>query len=214
MNGQEALLVFLIILLILYTTSQRFKDVVDKGAGRGRKMVMGESKDVATVQAEAPSEDEDGPVKPPVAQVAEKTPEQAATAENTEHFSNCSGADQQMQQDLSNMCEGGDYSYAVNEFGAPGMDYKDWVAAQSVDPAVVKNHAEFVSDRARLREGNLLGSTYSPDMHMSYDPISWGGLRRPQAVPVCNPTQVPDVDYNLYNTESTFSWKSGSSALH
>jgi len=71
-----------------------------------------------------------------------------------------------------------------------------------------------VSDRARLREGNVLGSTWTPDMHMSYDPISWGGLRRPQAVAVCNPTQVPDVDYNLYNTESTFNWKSGSGALH
>ena len=123
-----------------------------------------------------------------------------------EHFTNCADLTPVI---LAGMCGDDDkFSYAINEFGAPGLEYKDWVTSQSVDPQVLKNHAEFVKDRISDNPQNITGRTYSPDMHDSYDPIFWIGLRRPQAVPVCNPTQVPDTDYNLYETRPKFTWRS------
>ena len=124
-----------------------------------------------------------------------------------EHFAACTDLDN--KQLLAEMCgEDDKFPYAVNEFGAPGMTYKDWVASQSVDTQVIKNHAEFVKDRLGNNTQNITGRTYSPDSHDSYDPIPWVGLRRPQAVAVCNPTQVSDVDYDLYSKNPTFTWKS------
>lgn len=122
------------------------------------------------------------------------TPEQKAMAENIESFSGGSA-------DCS-----GDLAYAVDEFGAPGMEYKDWVASQSVGTDVLINHATFVKDRIKSTGQNITGRTYSPDSHDSYDPIPWIGLRRPQAVPVDNPTQVPDVDKSLYSAKSSLRW--------
>ena len=126
------------------------------------------------------------------------TPEQAATAENVEHF---------LQSNDCSPCAGDDYPYAVNEFGAPGMSYKDWVATQSVDAAVIKNHAEFVKDRVKTRGVNLIGATYSPDSHTS-DQVHWIGLRRPQAVRVDNPTQVPDMNLDWFDKKAKFTWDS------
>lgn len=133
-----------------------------------------------------------------------KTPEKEAFEENTEYFGNCT-------MDVTghaNVCSDDGYKYAFNDFGAPGADFKDWVASQAVDLQVIKNHAEYVSDRDATTTQNITGRTFSPDAHDSYDPIPWVGLRRPQAVPTCNPTQVPDVDYNLYEKDAKFTWKS------
>lgn len=135
------------------------------------------------------------------------SPEVKSQLENAEYFTTCK-SDADAKKALDCLCDpDGDFAYAVNEFGGPGMDYKDWVTAQSVDPAVIKNHAGFVKDQTKSNV-NITGRTYSPDSHDSYDPVPWQGLFRPQAVPVCNPTQVPDVDYDLYNKERKFAWKS------
>jgi hypothetical protein len=134
-------------------------------------------------------------------------PERCSLAENSEYFTSC-----QDPAEMASACASdanGNFAYAVDEFGAPGLDFKDWVTSQSVDPQVLKNHAEFVADRLGTdNPQNITGRTYSPDSHDSYDPIPWVGLRRPQAVAVCNPTQVSDVDYNLYETKPKFTWSS------
>lgn len=98
-------------------------------------------------------------------------------------------------------------SYALNDYGAPGVDYKDWVAAQAIDSQVVKNHAEFVKDRIGADGQNITGRTHTPDT-LEGQETPWIGLRRPQAVAVCNPTQVADVDYNWYAKKPTFTWSS------
>lgn len=134
-------------------------------------------------------------------------PEKASLRENSEYFTECASNEAQKSID----CGADDkFEYAVYEFGAPGMSYKDWVASQAVDPQVIANHAEFVKDRSALAGGpqNLTGRTYSPDSHQS-DQIVWQGLRRPEAVATCNPDQVPDVDYSWYRTTPSFTWKSG-----
>lgn len=87
-------------------------------------------------------------------------------------------------------------------------DYSEWIASQAVDRQVIKNHSDFVKDRLTNDTQNTIGRTYSPDSHMSYDPTPWLGLRRPQAVKVDNPTQVVDVDYDLYSKKPTFTWTS------
>lgn len=134
------------------------------------------------------------------------TPEAASIAEQAEYFTGCQ--DNTMTDAQMNCyCGDTDLAYAVNEFGAPGMEYKDWVAAQAVDPAVIKNHAEWVKDRISEGSLNVTGRTFSPDSHDSYDPIPWVGIRgRPQAVAVCNPTQVPDVNYDLYENKQKLTW--------
>jgi len=134
-------------------------------------------------------------------------PEQNATTENAEYFTACGAGAGGLGNEIS--CGKDDsIAYAIDEFGAPGMEFKDWVTAQAVDPQVMNNHSEFVKDRIKGNPQNILGRTHSPDSHDSYDPIPWVGLRRPEAVKVCNPTQVSDVNYNLYETSPKFTWRS------
>lgn len=104
-------------------------------------------------------------------------------------------------------CDGNN-TYAVSEFGGPGLTYSDYVKTQGVDPKILENQAKFVADKNRNPSGNITGRVWSPDRHTSYDPIAWVGFRRPQAVAQCNPTQVPDLDLTLYETRPTFTWKS------
>lgn len=121
--------------------------------------------------------------------------------ENTEYFSAC-GEDNAASQVLDCVCgDKPDVSFAKFDYGAANMDYKEYVASQAVDDKVVENHLQFVRDRKGLGpEGEFItGRTYSPDSHDSYDPVPWVGIRgRPQAVEQCNPTQVPDLDTNLF----------------
>jgi len=127
--------------------------------------------------------------------------EKAAFTENIEYFNTCG---EQIAQNMDG-CVNSPMTYAINAYGMPGADYTDWVKSQAVDPQVISNHTEFVQDR--LGDNQLAtGRTYSPDSNDSYEPIPWQGLRRPQAVPVCNPTQVPDVDYNLYESKTKLKW--------
>lgn len=133
--------------------------------------------------------------------------EKKAAAEHLEYFENCQDS-ADLKNAMAGDCTDDKFSYAVNSFGAPDLSFSDWVAAQAVETDVIKNHAEFVKDRANTKTQNILGRTYSPDSHESYDPIPWVGLRRPQAVTTCNPTQVPDVNYDLYNAKPTFTWSS------
>lgn len=137
------------------------------------------------------------------------SPEKDAIKENAEYFAGCKDSSE-MKKALDCMCDGDDkFEYAINEFGGPGMEFKDWVTSQSVDPQVLKNHAEFVKDRTGNNTQNITGRTYSPDSHMSFESMPWVGLRRPQAVPVCgNTAQVPDIDYSAFETKPKFTWSS------
>ena len=128
-----------------------------------------------------------------------------------EHFQVCNDPDE-IKKITENTCEGQDtFSYATNEYGAPGMDYKAWVTSQSVGDDVIKNHQQYIADRTTIEGGGsgayFTGRTMSPDSHDSYDPIPWIGLRRPQYVEQCNPTQVPDVDTSLFKSNNQFCFK-------
>lgn len=138
----------------------------------------------------------------------------AALAQNIEFFSSCKDA-VDPTKGLDCTSDDNRASYAVNEFGAPGLDYSDWVKAQGVDPEVRKNHAEFINERiggAGVQGAITTGRTYSPDANDSYDPYPWIGIRgRPAAVPVCNPTQMPDTDFDYYPTQRKMTWNSSPS---
>lgn len=123
-----------------------------------------------------------------------------AMKENAEYFAVCNDQGE-VNKVLDCVCDANDpLNFAVWDYGAAGMSYQDYVASQAVDNKVITNHAQFVRDRKGLGpEGEFItGRTYSPDSHDSYDPIPWVGLQRPRYVQQCNPTQVPDVDTNLY----------------
>lgn len=118
--------------------------------------------------------------------------------ENNEYFA--TGCSAPFNADQGPSCSA-DNQFAKYEYGAPNMDYKEFVASQAVDEKVIANHLEFVRERRGLGpEGEFTtGRTYSPDSHDSYDPVPWVGIRgRPRAVPQCNPTQVPDMDTSLF----------------
>lgn len=128
-----------------------------------------------------------------------------ALAEQLEYFASCKDTDETSKA-LDCVCGDNEkFSFAENDYGAPGMDYKAYVTSQAVDDKVIKNHLAYVEERKGLGpEGEFTGRTYSPDSHDSYDPIPWVGLRRPQYVSQCNPTQVPDLDSNLYKGNRPF----------
>lgn len=128
------------------------------------------------------------------------TPEHKATSENAEYFTSGQTAA---------ACADDNFTYAVDEFGAPGLEFKDWAMNQAVDAQMVKNHTEFVKDRVGGDAAqNTMGRTYSPDTEIDGDQTHWIGLRRPQAVAVNNPDQVPDVKASWYSTKPTFTWAS------
>ena len=139
----------------------------------------------------------------------------SALGENAEYFTNC---EPPAETSLQTTCDDNKFTYAVNEYGAPGMTYKDWVASQAVDPQVLRNHAEFVKNRTTgelSNSQNITGRTYTPDMHTSYDPIAWQGLRRPQALPAgtyCNPDQVSDMDHSLFAQKPSLVWDTTTTA--
>jgi len=138
-----------------------------------------------------------------------KSPEGTALKENAEFFTaQSSGSDS-----LNYTCaDDGTFAYATSDFGAPGMDYKDWVTAQSVDAAVVKNHNEFVKDRVGDNTKNVTGPAMAMGELEGTDQVPWQGIRgRPQAIPTAslgNPTQVPDVDPNAFTKGPKFTWNS------
>jgi hypothetical protein len=101
----------------------------------------------------------------------------------------------------------GKFSYAENDYGAPGLDYKSWVTSQAVDTAVLKNHSEFVKDRTGNNSINATGRTYAVPDDIEVDQIPWIGIRgRPQRVDVCNPTQVADVNIDYYPEKQKLRW--------
>jgi hypothetical protein len=135
-------------------------------------------------------------------------PEKMALRENSEYFTNCQDPAEQKQA-LSCMCDDDDkFQYAVNEFGAPGLEFKDWATSQAVDPQVLKNHHEFVKDRLKDNSQNITGRTFSLG-ELESDQITWQGIRgRPVAVNVCSPTQIADVNYDWYASKPRFNWTS------
>jgi hypothetical protein len=138
--------------------------------------------------------------------------EATAQKESLEYFTGCDPADVKRGMGVGS-CDDGKFEYAVDDFGAPGMDYKDWVTSQAVDPAVLKNHSEFVKDRVDDTRGIVTGRTYDPGYRMGEmegsDMVPWVGIRgRPQNVQICNPTQVPDYNDNSYSNGPKMTWKS------
>jgi|SRR3989344_9332876 len=133
-----------------------------------------------------------------------------ALNDQMEYFQVCKDPDE-IKKVAECVCDGQDtFDYAENAYGAPGMDYKTWVTSQSVGEDTIRNHQQYTADREAVEAaGNayFTGRTMSPDSHDSYDPIPWIGLRRPQYVEQCNPTQVPDTDINLYKGNRQFCFK-------
>jgi hypothetical protein len=123
-----------------------------------------------------------------------KDPEKMHTNENTEYFAVC-GDSTDIQKQLSCYCEDSTGQFANDSYGGPGLDFKDYIMAQGVDAQVVRNHAEFAKERSQGGSVNWTGRTYAmPDeIETEFMPNAWVGIRgRPQAVPICNPTQVTD----------------------
>lgn len=141
-------------------------------------------------------------------EMSEKKPEDSsyeglankALKENSEYFAVCNDGGE-VNKVLDCVCDSNDpLNFAVWDYGAAGLSYQDYVASQAVDNKVITNHAQFVRDRKGLGpEGEFVtGRTWSPDSHDSYNYMPWQGLQRPRYVQQCNPTQVPDVDTNLF----------------
>jgi len=130
----------------------------------------------------------------------------SAMVENSEYFTTCSGGGASPNCPAEDNLESAQWS-----FGPDGTDYKDFVTSWSVEDAVISSHRQFVEDRKGLSDKGefLTGRTYSPDSHDSYDPMPWAGIRgRPQYVEQCNPTQVPDIDTNLFKKNTTYKFNS------
>ena len=133
------------------------------------------------------------------------SPESAAVAEHQEYFSACKDA-----PDMKSICSDGDgtFSYAENEYGSAGMDFKSWITSQSVDGQVLKNHSEFVKDRVGKDGVTFTGKTYAlPDWEEADQGSGWIGIRgRPARVQVCNPTQVTEANSDWFPEKQRLTW--------
>lgn len=139
-----------------------------------------------------------------------KNPEKMATMDNAEYFSVC-GDSTDIQKQLSPYCADSTGQFANDAYGGPGLDFKDYVMAQGVDSQVVVNHAKFVSERSQGGSVNWTGRTYAmPDeIETEFMPNAWIGIRgRPQAVPICNPTQVTDPTSRQFTKNQKLTWSS------
>lgn len=194
----EVLIVVLVLLLIFSCMKQQSADKESKVEAAPRASPSQERAPVMMPRAPAPAAK-----APETSEGNAERAERMSTYENIESFAVCGGMDNEASKQLDCVCgDSPDLTFAVHEFGAPGMDYAAFASTQEIDPEVIKNHATFVSERS-----GFTGRTFSPDSHDSYDPISWVGLRRPEYVKVCNPTQVPDIDINLYKSNRQFCFK-------
>lgn len=137
---------------------------------------------------------------------ANATPEQEAMAETMEYFQVCRDPDETSKA-LDCLCDDDStVSFAENPYGFGDIQsFSEYVTTSAVDDDIIKNHQGYVE--SQLLVGGFTGRTYSPDSHDSYDPIPWIGLRRPSYVDQCNPTQVPDVDVNLYKSNRQFCFR-------
>lgn len=131
---------------------------------------------------------------------------QKALAENGEGFQVC--ATTVKDRDCGDAC-GGEVQFTSNVYGDGNQSYSDFAKSWAVDDKVIENHMMFVADRRGLNGPEFLtGRTFSPDSHDSYNYMPWVGLRRPEAAEgtLCNPTQVPDVDENLFRPNRSFTF--------
>jgi hypothetical protein len=132
------------------------------------------------------------------------TPENKTQAENAEYFT-AAGVDTTTCDPNSN------FEYAVEEFGGPGLEFKDWAMSQAVDPAVIKNHSEFVKDRQS--KGTWTGRTWTAESKSEMettDGNGWIGIRgRPQNVEVDpNAAQVAEINPNNFTNTKKLTWSS------
>lgn len=200
MSLTEGLLIVIVLILTVIVLSGRLNQKPAETKTKTWDCVSRDTGDVTSV-------------KMAYSAAAKASPEVASLTENAEHFESCRNNAEDTARALDCMCDGDDkFEYAVNEFGAPGMEYKDWVASQSIDATVIKNHAEFVADRQKTI-GTIMGKTFSPDSHTSDQTNPWVGLRRAQAVPICNPLQIPDsVNLDAYDLKPKFTWDSSTTS--
>jgi hypothetical protein len=101
----------------------------------------------------------------------------------------------------------GEMSFAVNDFGAPGMEFSEWAMYQTLDPRIVASNQQFVADRLGNPQ-TWTGATYSPDRHDTWDAVPWQGLGRPARVAVNSPDQIPDLDTTRNPVTKKFRWDS------
>ncbi len=85
-----------------------------------------------------------------------------------------------------------------NPVAASGYgNFQEWTKGQALDAESVASHNQFVDDRINTRQTQNIFGFLRP-AEMTYDPISWGGINRPEAVPIGNPREVADIDYGWF----------------
>jgi hypothetical protein len=104
-----------------------------------------------------------------------------------------------------------DGEFATYPYGPGAGDFHEYLEQTSIDPQTMANHNSFVADRANSVGGaaTSTGATVSafPDAPEGSSAIDWIGLRRPQNVPVGDPTQISDtIRMSDFTDKSTISW--------
>jgi len=211
------LLIVIVILIIFYAYPAMFRkpastsgggQAIDSG-GAGRAADTGAAISGGGPTAPTAGETATGAQQAGTDEVTKSNVESMTVNESVSFGENAAGACDEASLGLlycPTACDA-TLAYAKDSYGMPGITFKEWIMIQSIDPAAIQNHRQFISDRMAHPEV-WTGATYSPDRHDTYDPVPWRGLGRPQRVPVNAPDQVPDIDLQQYACRQKFRWDS------
>lgn len=88
--------------------------------------------------------------------------------------------------------------------------FQEYIEKQGVDATAERNHREFVADRMKNTNQNIMGPTYAVG-EMESDPVDWIGIRgRPAAIPVEArvglQASVPDMDLSWFPKKQRVRW--------
>lgn len=199
MDSVHAVLIVLVLVLIVFQTKGLIKGACGGMKARQQKrMVLAQaaaSVSGAGVKADPASSATTQALKQAASGGNNEAAAAASNAENTEYFQVCKDSDD-VTKVLDCTCDDSSgFTFAKNEYGAPGLDYNTYVMSQGVDQQVVKNHSQFVEDRRNVnaRGGDFTGKTWQPQAEVEGvgNSSNWIGIRgQPMRVKVCNPTQV------------------------
>jgi hypothetical protein len=87
------------------------------------------------------------------------------------------------------------HGFGTDQVGDRATDFDELLTKMGAGQDIIDSQAEFASG---LTTQSTVGAALRLGDHESYAPVAWVGLRRPEAVPIGDPDQTPDLDISYF----------------